>query len=58
MKVSDYAVNIPIDENESMLYSTLTRKYHVYKAKEKSRLEGFIKNINRNSFTMEEIALF
>lgn len=58
MKLSQYYIDIEIDETKKMLYSTFSRKYYVYKKQEQSKVLNFLAHINKGKYTEAEIALF
>lgn len=58
MKVSKYTVTVKINEEQEMLYNTLSRKYVVYSMREREQVSEFLKNINKGEYTKQEIILF
>lgn len=58
MKLSKYTTDIVIDEEKSMIYNTLSRQYYLYIRQDKKKIWGFLNNINKGSYTQEEIELF
>ncbi len=57
MKTSRFLVDIPVSKSESMLYSTLSRKYYLYSEDEHDRLWEFLNSINRPTYSVEEMNL-
>ena len=57
MKASRFLVDIPVSKSESMLYSTLTRNYYLYRADEYDNLWRFLNSINRPTYSIEEMNL-
>lgn len=57
MKLSRYSKEIKLNEQEYILYNTLSGKYIYYSKVEKEEVNNFINNINRESYTAEEIRL-
>lgn len=58
MKVSNYLAKIEIDEKKSMLYSTLSRRYYVYRKDEEQKVLSFLEDVNKGTYTNEELELF
>ena len=55
MKLSNYAVDVPIENDKFILYNTLKRKYFIYNKEEKSIINSLLDNINKNSYELKEI---
>lgn len=55
MKLSNYAVDVPIENDKFILYNTLKRKYFIYNKEEKSIINSLLDNINKNSYDLKEI---
>ena len=58
MKLSKYATEIEIDNINTMLYSTLSRKYYVYNKADSEQIKAFIADINKGVYTEKEIEIF
>lgn len=58
MKVSKYTLEVAIDENVSMLYNTVSRKYYVYDNKNRENVLRFLQEINKGSYDKKELELF
>lgn len=55
MKISNYVVDIELDEMRRMLYSMNSRKYYIYNKNEKEKIDCLIKDINKGIYTKKEI---
>lgn len=54
MKQSRYNVFVDLDENKSILYNTLSRKYKVFQNSEKDRVKEIVKDLHKSQYEVEE----
>lgn len=55
MKLSNYTVNVPIENDKFILYNTLKRKYFIYNKEEKNIINSLLDDINKGSYDLKEI---
>jgi len=53
MKLSKYNVDTFIDNDKSMIYNTLTRKYVIYDNQKRNQINGLLNNLNAGSYSTE-----
>jgi len=54
MKLSKYNVDTFIDNDKSMIYNTLTRKYVIYDNQKRNQINDLLNNLNAGSYSIED----
>jgi len=54
MKLSKYNVDTVIDNNKSMIYNTLSRKYVIYDNQKRNQIHNLLNNLNAGSYSAED----
>lgn len=57
MKVSNYNVNIELEENKYILYNTISRKYFTYNSTVKEYIDKLSENISKERYELSEVSI-
>lgn len=57
MKLSQYTLEVKVNQNTMMLYNTLSRQYYSYAESQREELWDFLNHINKGNYSVAEIEL-
>jgi len=57
MKLSKYNVMFEVDEVKSIIYNTLTKKYHTYDTSKNSYINKLLENLNEDKYELKDAEL-